>query len=279
MHDKPLFDKFLSLYPQETSEFTFTNLFCWRLTKNITFDVLEDHLLVSFNKGKQVKFLPPVGPNPVEIIKKIASFYQDRCFVRINDSIAKKLGHEFVIKRDRDQDDYVYKIDDLKYLHGKKYDGKRNLIKHFEEYKPKVCVLNKSEFEDFLNFQQRWCMKHNCEHNPDLLAENIAIEELLYNLEALDVFGICVVIDHKIEAFAIGEAQNGTTVVEHFEKANTDFKGIYQYLLHAFVKTIPDKYTFLNREQDIGIPGLRKSKLSYHPAKMIEKYTAKFVKA
>jgi len=277
LQDKPLFDRFLTDYPQQISELTFTNLFCWRLTKNYNFGIVDGHLLLSFNKGSHSVFLPPIGPNPVEMIRKIAHLYEHTCFTRIDGSIAKQLGPEFLIKHDRDMDDYVYDVNELRDLAGKKYDGKRNLIKNFESNNPKICQLDGSKIGLFTEFQQHWCRKNNCASKPDLLAENLAIEELLYNLKTMKVFGICILINDRVEGFSIGEPQNDTTIVEHFEKANTEFKGIYQYLLNSFVKTFQPQYTLLNREQDLGIPGLRKSKLSYHPVQMIEKYSAKLI--
>jgi len=84
-----------------------------------------------------------------------------------------------------------------------------------------------------------------------------------------------ITVDGNVAAFAIGEKLNENTYVDHFERADTKFPGIYQFLLHEFVKHIPKEFKFVNREQDLGIEGLRKAKTDLGPIHMIEKYLIK----
>ncbi|MFA6992314.1 MAG: phosphatidylglycerol lysyltransferase domain-containing protein [Candidatus Gracilibacteria bacterium] len=272
LKDKEIFDRFFKKYPQNTSEFTFTGLFCWRLSKNYTFTIFNNYLIIRLGDEKHHKFYQPVGPNPAQTIKKLSEIFKDSCFVRIEKNVAQVFEPNFIIRHERDMDDYVYSTKDLATFSGKKYDGKRNFLKQFEKYNAQIKSLKEIETSDIMNFQQRWCLKQDCEKDTNLITENMAMEELLYNFKTLNVFGTALIINNQIEGLAIGEELNSNTVIEHFEKANTDYKGIYQSLLNAFAKSLPEKYTFINREEDLGISGLRKSKLSYNPTQIIEKY-------
>ena len=113
---------------------------------------------------------------------------------------------------------------------------------------------------------------HDCESDSGLATENDAVKEALMNFRELGFHGICIRVKGRMEAFAIGERLNQDTFVEHFEKANREFPGIYQYLLKEFASSIQG-FEFLNREQDLGVDGIRKAKLSYHPAFMVEKFS------
>jgi len=90
--------------------------------------------------------------------------------------------------------------------------------------------------------------------------------------------GVCIFIGDKLQGFIIGEKLNNTTIVEHTEKADTKYKGAYQYLLREFAKSVPDKYIYINREQDLGILGLRKAKMGYLPVKMIKQFRIEYKK-
>ena len=94
----------------------------------------------------------------------------------------------------------------------------------------------------------------------------------LRHFDALTLYGTGVFAGGVLVAFAIGEPLNPSTFVEHFEKGMPGYPGVYQFLLQAFAQSIPDAFPFLNREQDLGIDGLRRAKESWHPAQLVEKY-------
>ena len=106
--------------------------------------------------------------------------------------------------------------------------------------------------------------------------ENRFVSVLLNNFEACGLFGAAIIIEGKVQAFTIAERLNSNTAVQHVEKANTQYKGIYQAINNLFCKNRLNEYTFINREQDDGNPGLRKAKLSYYPDHMVEKYNIEF---
>jgi hypothetical protein len=111
-----------------------------------------------------------------------------------------------------------------------------------------------------------------CVENPALLSEDYAIHEALELFGELDYKGGAIVIDSKVEAFSIGEPLNEETAVIHFEKANPDIPGLYAAINNLFCRHAWSEMTYINREQDLGIPGLRKAKRSYNPHHMSNKY-------
>ncbi len=275
LEDKPLFDSYFAKYQPEISEFTFTNLFAWRHSKKHEFCEFEGHLVISFSEEGKKRFYQPVGENPAEIITKLLGTYPESSFERVEKMVAEKLqGHPgLVVEEQRGMFDYVYGLTDMKELRGRKYEHKRNFLKQFGRNSPRICTLNDKTSHKYAKLQEKWYnMRRKGEGDDELKAENQAIMEVLNNYKALGVGGVCIFIGDEIEAFAIGERLNDTTYVEHFEKADSNYTGAYQYLLNEFSKSIPESFAYLNREQDLGIEGLRKAKLSYHPAKLVEKY-------
>jgi len=268
LSDKKIFDEFFKRFPPKISELTFTNLFSWRTSKDYMFNLLDEHLIISFEN----EFLQPIGKTPEKIMEKLLKEKKDMIFERIEKSVAMLLSNKFLVEEERDMFDYVYSLRDLSELKGNQFEPKRNLVKQAEKYNPEVCRLTESNVNDFFRLQQEWCNLRSCENNKLLSDENKAILEALSNFKEFNLCGTCIRIKGKLAAFAIGEKLNEDTYVEHFEKGDLNYKGIYQYVLKEFASALSEKTVYLNREQDLGIPGLRKAKESYHPVKMIEKY-------
>ncbi len=264
--DKELFDSYLRRFQPRISELTFTNLFAWRNSKKHEFEERDGHLLISFKKEGQRIFYQPVGPDPAGLISRM----QDP-FERVDEMIASSLPAEMITETP-DQHDYVYERSRLVSLEGQDLASKRNFIKRSRQYDPQVCVLSKSTVHGYKKLQEQWCDRRDCKNDPDLSAENEAVREALTHFDYLGLLGVCVLIDGTVGAFSIGEKLNDETYVEHFEKGNSDFVGMYQLVLHEFVKSIPGSIKYVNREQDLGLEGLRKAKQSYQPVFMVRKY-------
>ena len=125
----------------------------------------------------------------------------------------------------------------------------------------------------FLDLQEDWCELRDCESSQDLLDEDRAIYEALTNYQVLGFRGGAILIDSNVEAFALGEKLNENTAVIHIEKANPEIPGLYAAINQRFCAQEWAEVRYVNREQDLGIEGLRKAKLSYHPDHLVEKYT------
>jgi hypothetical protein len=113
---------------------------------------------------------------------------------------------------------------------------------------------------------------NRCEDDLDLLSEDEAIREILTQYDALHVQGAVILIEGRVGAFTAGERLSNDTVVIHIEKADPDISGLYPLINQQFCKNMRDDVIYINREQDLGIDGLRKAKLSYNPDHFVEKY-------
>ncbi|MCF7862317.1 phosphatidylglycerol lysyltransferase domain-containing protein [Candidatus Woesearchaeota archaeon] len=263
--DRELFSSYLSKYPSRISEMTFTNLFAW--AEKYSFTEEDKHLIIKY--GDQ--YMQPIGPRPADKIVKMV--LNGKKFHNVDGDLIKNIdGSGLIVKKQRDEFDYVYDIKELATLKGGKYVPKRNFVKRFAKNHPCVCMDLSKVLDKCLELQEEWCNMRDCDKNPALAVENRAIRKTLTNFTALELFGVALLVDRKVVGFAIGEPLNHDTFVEHFEKGDTNYDGVYQYLLKEFASRIPDKFKYLNREQDLGIEGIRKAKKSYYPAFMVEKY-------
>ena len=196
------------------------------------------------------------------------------------------MGEEFVANHvdpakydalpDRNNSDYIYLAKDLINLSGNKYHRKKNHLNQFIknhafEYHP----LNAELVKRVLGMQETWCQIRECVLKPDLLAEDFAVREALTHFEELGYQGGAILINSVVEAFSLGEPLNEDTAVIHIEKANPDVLGLYAAINQLFCLNAWSKVTYINREQDMGVEGLRKAKESYYPHHMVNKYTVR----
>ncbi|MFX1295988.1 MAG: DUF2156 domain-containing protein [Promethearchaeota archaeon] len=291
--DKPLFDEYLNKFPPEISEFTFTNLFIWRNYYKFSFLEWDDHILIFskifFRDHKEnlsknldsIFYLHPIGAKPVEIILDLFNNLKHIEIHRVPKSLVDKLGkkeeaHSLNIKwmDDRDNWDYVYEKEKLINLSGRKLYRKRRWLRRFFEKYPnhKFKLFSKDWLKICKQLQIRWCIMHGCLLHKDLMEEQKAISDAFDFFPDLKYRGGLLLVDGKCIAYTLGELLNPTTVVIHIEKALIDYEGSYQAINHYFVKNCCEKVTYVNREQDLGDPGLRQAKETYLPHHMVKKY-------
>jgi len=127
-----------------------------------------------------------------------------------------------------------------------------------------------------MTMQKRWCQIRECVHDPGLCSENIAIAEMFARYEEYDLIGGAIRVDGEIQAYSVGERLNPATAVCHFEKALPGIPGLAQLINHWFAKFSLNAFEYINREQDLGIAGLRQAKESYYPHHLVKKYTVAF---
>jgi len=196
--------------------------------------------------------------------------------------MAKKWQDEpgWRIVDNRDDYDYLYRVKELVDLAGKDFHAKKNLVAQFrKKYVFRYLNLTPDLLKECLRLQEEWCNLKNCSGDETLAMENTMVRELLKHFGCLDLFGAVILIDGKIRAFTVGERLNRNTAVIHIEKADTEYRGIYQAINNLFCENSLSGYEFVNREQDDGKCGLRKAKLSYHPVRFIVKYNIEEWKA
>lgn len=189
----------------------------------------------------------------------------------------------YTIVPDRDNYEYVYLTQDLINLSGKKFRQKKNNLNHFRnqymgyEYLP----ITEDIFEECLDADKRWMenrIDRDTEDEDEMKGERQAIKTIFDNWDALGAKGGAIRIFNKIAAFSIGEMLNDDTAIIHFEKSDPNIRGLYQAINHEFVVHAWSHTTYINREEDMGIPGLRQSKESYNPDHYVEKFSVTLAK-
>ncbi len=177
----------------------------------------------------------------------------------------------------RDSADYIYLADSLIDLSGKKLHSKRNFVNRFSrefEGRWHFEAIGEGNIADVCEFQLKWCRKNNCDGDIALVQEQVSINMLLDNYFTLGCFGGILYLDGEAIAFTIASALSEDTVVVQIEKADYEIPGAYQMINWLFARSSCRGFTYINREDDMGIDGLRRAKLSYSPHEIKMKYGA-----
>ncbi len=279
---RPHFVELLKQTEYENSEFSFANIFIWQKSYDIKLCMQKDTVYISATvpaTGEYVHFQPIcTDKSSVKAIynnikEDIESHGGKFCITSANDycvEIANENFKDVVVEDVPDMYDYVYLTDDLSELTGKKYHKKRTHINKFSReneytYKP----IDESNKKDCLEIMDKWIESFG----DDPYNERSAVELAIKYMEQLELFGAIIYVDGEPAAFTIGEAMREDMALIHLEKATYEHRGAYPVINQQFAKReLLGKYKYINREEDMGIEGLRRAKKSYYPYKMVKKY-------
>ena len=285
MEDRLIFKSYLNKFQPEISEFTFTNLFMWRNHYQFRWTVYKNQfILISTKEPNKLSAFPPLGDNltlSLEYLHNISKKSNLKLklirFPERNLKILKKTGIKHEIIEERGNWDYVYDRNDLVNLPGKPYANFRKKLNRFKrQFQWSYEELNESLIDSILNMQDEWCGIRACYDDESLNEENLGIHEIFTNWKDLKFDGGVIKVDGRIVAYTLAEMLNKDTIVVHVEKANPEFNGAYQAVAQQFYDKLDGSIKFINREQDLGDPNLRKAKEHYHPIRYVKKYKIKF---
>ncbi len=281
LEDRPVFDRIFAARSPQLSAYNFTNIFAWREPHNTGLSKIGENIIVHYNPEDRRICLEPLGEDdPAAVVEEAFrrgegtvmefKFFHHETAVIFHDR------PEYSVKPDRDNFDYLYLASDLIDLPGRKFDAKRNFINRLKsqieyEYLP----ITEEIIEESRDFVTRWCEDRGPDCVGGLARERDAIREMLANYTLFNLRGGVIRVDGSIAALSIGEALNPETLVVHVEKADTGLTGMYQLINNEFCVHEARDFQYVNREQDLGVPGLRKAKISYHPIRMLESYRVK----
>lgn len=289
--DRVHIDPILVKNPSQASEFTFAYLYMWQCDYRFQYVIRNGWLLIVSESTYDIPFA--LCPLPVNglfdrdgfdasvhwLRKRFAANGRPLVFGRVEE---KRLPWfdgfacaEFTIERSDRTADYVYDADSLRDLPGRKYGSKRNHISQFLRHHPgyEIVPVGPENLDECRRIIEQWCLARNCTCGSPESCERYACNRMLDSWEQLDMQGILLCVDGRFEAFTIGEALDPETVVIRYEKANGEIHGLYAILNRDFLQNNWPGSRFVNREEDMGIEGLRKAKESYHPCRMVQKYT------
>lgn len=282
LEDKEVITSFV--FPNDccNCELSFSNLVSWRFMYDTQYAVVDDFLVLRYhNHGEDVYMMPIGNGNADAVVNKLIddAHSQGKKFLMhaachfIENQISDEMKEKFIMTPNRDSFDYVYYREDLATLKGNKFQQKRNHVNRFMktypnwEYKSATPELIKLCIEK----ENEWY-----ENNEDYKHQNIDSERqaLLYAMnhaEEIGVKGGVLFVESKIVAFTFGFPINHKTFGVHFEKADINYTGAFTVINQMFANDIPKEFEYINREEDLGIEGLRKAKTSYNPAFLITK--------
>ncbi|MCI5687128.1 MAG: phosphatidylglycerol lysyltransferase domain-containing protein [Emergencia sp.] len=279
--------------------YTFLANYIWRNTHCLCWEVIDDYLFLAgadcmIGEPSAVISMPMTKNGIYEPEKLRAAVNEARSRFakrKIPFSIILVPGHmrqyleeafpgEMSFEHDRDSDEYIYLKEKLITLSGRALHKKKNHLNYFlKTYSYEVRPIDKTMLPEIMELVRD--VKEGKDYDADELEslhmEEEAISEVLKFAGDQNVYGTAVFIDGKIEAFAIGELLSEDTAVEHFEKANDKFRGLYQLVCSEFCKSLPERVEYVNREEDMGLENLRHAKEALKPNHMEEKYTACFL--
>jgi len=297
LDDRAFLEEYLTGFDYKTSGLSYTSLFMWREINMFSWEKIGDYLCITGADN-----LDPVMGDPFMFppLTKTGTYEPEKLRETILrakerfDSIEhpfnmmlvsfhmialleEALPGKLVVEADRPNFDYVYDVKDLAELKGRDFHAKKNHLNYFKNnYSYEYGPLSPAETGEVMEFIRAFNERKNLKdaHEKELLAfEERALRDVLLNLDTVGYLSGAIRIGEKIEALSIGGRLGKNTVTVHVEKANTEYRGLYQAISNEFCKAMPKDVKRVNREEDMGIPGLRKAKLSLHPVKFVEKYT------
>ncbi|MEE1315430.1 MAG: phosphatidylglycerol lysyltransferase domain-containing protein [Faecalimonas sp.] len=285
LEHRELIESYFKKYPSRICERTFVNEYLWCRFYQVTFAIVNDTLV--FRSGEAGSFSFPAGEAQKvrETIVLLQEYAEERGFpfllynvtTEFFEQLEAWFPNRFEIFYERDYADYVYETEKLASLSGKKLHAKRNHINKFKATYPNWTyeAMSAENVEECFQMALKWRKENGCEDDEEKNAEMCVTLNSLRLFEELDLKGGILRIDGDIVAFTIGEEVSPDTFVVHIEKAFGDIQGAYPMINQQFVQHACIDYQYVNREDDTGAEGLRKAKLSYYPAFLVEKGVVK----
>jgi hypothetical protein len=274
LDDKPLLDEIFARLQPRVSELTFANLYLFRTPHAYRLTMVGDALVV-LGKGYAggEYFMPPLTGNigralDVLLDNGLILYGGDEAF------IANYLqGDAVEVIEDRDNFDYLYLRQELAALAGNRYHKKKNRVNYFtNRHAYTLEPYTSGHLAGALALLEEWSRVRGQIASNSLGQEVVAAREALQLADFLGLQGLVVTITGKVKAFVLGERLNRQTAVCHFEKADPFLEGLSQLIEMEFNRQLFTDCRWINREQDLGEPGLRAAKLSYHPVELVKKF-------
>lgn len=262
------------------ADYCFGSLYLWQEAYKCKI-YKDEKFLYRIYDGEEPSYAFPVGngdyKNAINILIKDASernipYKMFGLTAQMRGIIEAIMPNKFKFELKRDMSDYIYNSEDLSNLQGKKYHSKRNHVSKFKKtYNWTYADITEKNLKECFCFLEEWFLINK---DRNLESEELAIKKAFDNYFELKLIGGYLKVDENIVALTIGEKINDDVFDIHFEKALLNYSGSYPAINQEFAKRKLSSYKYINREEDIGIEGLRKSKLSYSPTFLLDRYVA-----
>lgn len=290
--DKPWVDHCLAQGEHLACEYNFTTLFTWAPGYQITIAQTGGFLTARLRGPRGCAYLWPAGEGDLAAVldaleadaRERGEPFQLVCLTRAEADVLEQLRPgQFDFADDRDGHDYLYEVDKLSDLAGRKLHGKRNHCKRFEEENPDWTyeVMTAGSVDECMAMDAEWDrrsrIREGVEEEEDISNEKKALLLAFRNFQALGLEGGILRVEGQVVAFTMGDRLSTDAFDVHFEKAYSEMQGAFAVINREFarhVRSAHPEVKYLNREDDMGIEGLRRAKESYYPDRMVEKFLA-----
>jgi hypothetical protein len=274
----------LPVTPEKAADYSYVNLWAWNAYRGYEVALARGLAWVRLSRPDAVLWAPVGDWAAVDWKRALPEeFPEGAIFERVPPFLVslwkQALPGQIESETQRSEWEYVYSLGDLVDLPGNRFHKKKNLLNQFLKsadwsFEP----LGPETIHEAMSMQADWCTWRNCAGSEGLAAENEAISRTLADWDALPgLTGGLIRVKGQIAAYTVAEAITGDTLVIHFEKGNPEIKGIYQAVNQLFLQRMGAGFEWVNREQDMGDEGLRQAKLSYNPARFVEKFRVRFL--
>lgn len=285
IEDKQWVDECLKYVNSFNCEYTFGNLLVWSTSYLTTICRYKDFLLCRWGRNNDYMYSVPIGKGDFkeaveQIINDAKSFHITPVIYGVTENYKKMIDkyfpNRFSYEYDEGYNDYIYSVEKMAELKGKKYHGKRNHITNFKKNNPDWSfeILNQDNINECIALHSQWIKNH--EDDEDYSYEFEAVLTAFENYEKLGFVGGLIRVDGKVTAYTMGERHSDRLFVTHFEKAPAEIQGAYPIINQEFTRNCLMNYEYVNREEDLGLEGLRKAKQSYNPELFLEKCVATY---
>ena len=276
------YSKYFFAAEERASDYSFINIWGWNDERCYEIALYENLYWLRLTKNEPYEMWAPVGDwkcvNWKDVLSKL--FPDGAVFSRVPEKLAQilieNLGSTIEVEDQRSEWEYIYLAKELIDLSGNRFHRKKNLLNQFLKYEPVYEEINSDNIAEIMLFQNDWYEHKDDNKFNGLIAENAAVIRVLSDWKSLPgIIGGALRINGKLVAYTIAEDIGDGTVIIHFEKGQDSYKGVYQGINQIFLKN-SDKFSLVNREQDMGLLGLRQAKLTYNPIGYIRKYLVKW---
>ncbi|MCP3940452.1 MAG: DUF2156 domain-containing protein [Desulfobacteraceae bacterium] len=283
LEHQELIRSFIDPFHPESCEFNFSNLFCWQDVYQYSWFTFKGRLVI-YDGVNRCGFLPPGAkflPDELLALSRhliCLGFEPDiSIFPKEYEDVYPEIERFYTIREERDNAEYIYRVDSLAELNGTRLHKKRNLISQFKRSYPDYSVmsLKKADRHMVCDFT-RYLLEVRGKPSRDLEDEFTVIEKAFNYFDCLGFEGLGLKVKNKLVAFCLFSRLNHDTYNIQFEKSDMVFKGAAQVINRETARYLRDKCVYVNREQDLGIEGLRRAKLSYGPERLIIPHTLIF---
>lgn len=283
--DKEIIQRFTLNSPHRSCNLSFSNLYSWRFLYGTRYAVVDNFLLLRLYLDDELVYFMPIGQGDLSaVLAKMIDdadrlerpFRLSHVCQLMREDIEQAMSGMFEFSDNRDYADYIYLREELATLRGKKLQPKRNHINKFKRTYPnyEYLPITKELIPECMELEVKWCKANDCSEQAGLLAEREAMANAFGRFDELGLTGGVLRVEGQTVAFTFGMPINADTFDVMIEKADTTIDGAYPMINNLFANHIPERYTYINREEDLGLEGLRKAKLSYQPHLLLAKCMA-----